>query len=43
METLYVPSLAVEGHGRMGLPGGTEIERFYQASAVDSIIHGLGD
>jgi hypothetical protein len=40
-----VPSLAVavEGHGRVDLPGGTEMEQFYQASAADSIIHGLGD
>jgi hypothetical protein len=45
MEVLCVPSLAVavEGHGRVDLPGGTEMEQFYQASAADSIIHGLGD
>jgi hypothetical protein len=40
-----VPSLAaaVEGHDRVDLLDGTEMERFYQASAADSIINGLGD
>jgi hypothetical protein len=45
MEVLCVPSLAaaVEGHDRVDLLDGTEMERFYQASAADSIINGLGD
>jgi hypothetical protein len=45
MEALCVPSLAaaVEGHDRVDLLDGTEMEHFYQASAVDSIINGLGD